>query len=250
MESPQTRMPSKNQGLSAGVFGLRGKTKDLRAAERAGFLVQEFREEETGKGVSARSPSRAELANEISSFLFGYLHEFRIPTHFVENAGGRCMLVRQLAMFPVRVRVWNAAYGAYARRFGLREDQDLPFPVIEHYYRRPGAPETLVNDLHLFALGVLTPEEFRTIGRIASKANAVLRSLFARRELRLRGLALEFGQAEGQIMIGDELTPKTCMTADARPRPGRTRRSLRGTGGEDPWTLMQERLLAREGVLP
>jgi phosphoribosylaminoimidazole-succinocarboxamide synthase len=250
MESQLIRAMPKCAGKppAGGGVVLRGRSKDLRAAERPGTLIQQFKESghpDRG-GARDRKHSRAELANEVSSYLFSYLHRYNIPTHFIANDGGSRMVVRQLEMVPLQVRVWNSATGPLARRLGLKDGTDLSFPVIEHYYRRGGPGYPLVNDFHLFSLGVVTPEELRTINRLASKTNAVLRSLFARRGMRLLSVTLEFGVADGQIMLGDELSPRTCAIGAAQPQL----RRMRETGARarpDPYRLMHEGLLGVSG---
>jgi phosphoribosylaminoimidazole-succinocarboxamide synthase len=241
MESQLIRAIPKSPGKphSGGVFELRGKSKDFRGTARPGILLQQFKEE------SLQGPSRADLASELSSYLFGYLHGYNIPTHFLSNEGGGTMLVRRMEMYPLCLRIWNTAGAVLSRRLGFREGADLSFPVMEHYYKRGDAPYPLVNEFHLFSLGVVTPEELRTINRLASKTNAVLRSLFVRRGLKLYSLVLEFGNVDGQIALGDELTPRTCMAGEVQSRSRRARDAAQGSGTPslEAYTLMRDRLI-------
>jgi len=68
---------------------------------------------------------------------------------------------------------------------------------------------------------------------------------FARRGLKLFSVTFEFGVAERQIMLGDELTPRTCFVGDGQPRPRRTREAGGGNGRPpaEPYRLMRDRLL-------
>jgi len=161
-------------------------------------------------GIAEEATTFATLINDISSYLFSYLAGFHIPTHFIEKSSSSSMLVRYLAMIPLEVQVHNTALGACARRLGLKEGTDLPFPVIEHYHKRPELEHPLVNEFHIYAMNIATPEQLRVMNRVASKTNVVLRSFFGRRGLKLRALSLEFGIANNQIVIGDEISPRTC----------------------------------------
>lgn len=196
-----------------------GKTKDLLPSGQPGLVIQQFTE-----GTKRRTLpkiSKAVLANEVSAYLFTYLKGYRIPTHFVEKVSESAMLVRQLEMIPLTVKVWNVATKDFSRQFGLREFSELAVPVIEHYHGAPGKTPQLVNEFHIYALGITTPEHLRSINRLASKANIVLRSFFARRELRLVSVQLTFGLMNGQVVIGDELSPFTCSVIDSRkPKRG------------------------------
>jgi phosphoribosylaminoimidazole-succinocarboxamide synthase len=250
MESHINSAMSKSAGksLSGGDVELQGTSKDLRSATRPGTLFLQFKAESLPQHAPAAEEDapRASLANEISSYLFGYLHGYKIPTHFLATENATTMLVRQLEMFPLCVRVWNTAGTNYARRFGIRDGMELPFPVIEHFFRKSEAPYPLVNEFHLYSLGVVTPEDLRIINRLACKTNAVLRSLFARRGLKLHSLILEFGSADGQIMLGDELTPRTFVAGEANTRSRKGRDIL--CGADCPpavvYRQMRDRLLA------
>jgi phosphoribosylaminoimidazole-succinocarboxamide synthase len=160
----------------------------------------------------------ATLANEISTYLFKYLAGFRIPTHMVEKASGSEMLVKQLTMIPLQVRVHNVASGEFSRQYGIKEGTELNVPVIEHYYKNPDLGNPLVNDFHIYSLGLATPEQLRGINRLASKTNVVLKSFFERRELKLLSLDLEFGVVGNQVTIGDEISPRTCRFADLQKK--------------------------------
>ncbi len=250
MESQQIRTRSKSAGkpLSGGGAEPQGGGRVLREATRPGLLSLQFTEERRpeSEGAAGDDSCCAESANEISSYLFGHLHGYRIPTHFVGTENATTMLVRRLEMVPVCIRVWNSAGVFLTRRFGLREGADLPFPVLEHYYTGGEPPYPLVNEFHLFSSGTLLPDDLRMMNRLASKANAVLRSLFARRGLKLHLLILEFGRGDGQLMLAGELTPRTFSAGDAQTRARRWREIVCGGAPPPPgvYREVRERLLA------
>jgi phosphoribosylaminoimidazole-succinocarboxamide synthase len=233
-----------------------GTAKDLFEAEQAGMLIQQFKvtphERRTDGEASRRqtpsqdprkmpseaprksqSPTIATLANEISSYLFKYLAGFRIPNHFTAKMSQSEMLVKELSMIPLEVRLHNVAGEEYARRFGIKEGMELVVPVIEHYYKSPDLGNPLVNEFHVYSLGLATPDQLRSINRIASKTNVVLKSFFERRELKLLNMSLEFGAAGNQIMIGDEISPRTCRFADMQKKE-RGARDIFAPGSADP----------------
>ena len=174
----------------------------------------------------------ATLANEISSYLFKYLTGFRIPTHFMEKVSSSGMLVKQLAMIPLQVRVLNVSSGEFAAQYGVKEGTELAVPIIEHRYRNPDLGNPLVNEFHIYSLGFATPEQLRSINRLASKTNVVLKSFFERRELKLLSMNLEFCIAGNQVTIGDEISPRTCRFADMQKKERGTK-DIFANGGED-----------------
>ena len=175
-----------------------------------------FTPSESGSQKRPSDHSKSGLANEISTFLLGYLAGFKIPTHLLEKISDSEIRTRQLTMIPLEVTVHNVATGEYSERLGLKDGVELSFPVIEHRFKRADLGKPLLNEFHIYSLGVATPEQLRIINRLASKANIVLRSLFERRELRLDTLGLEFGTFENQMMIGNEISPRTCTFTDLR----------------------------------
>jgi phosphoribosylaminoimidazole-succinocarboxamide synthase len=211
-------------------------------AEQGGMLIQQFKDTSQSRSgadearprqnsgqdspkMATIEPSRksqsstiATLANEISSYLFKYLAGFRIPTHFADKVSDSKMPVKQLTMIPLEVRVHNVACGEFSKRFGMKEGTELTVPVIEHYYKNPDLGNPLTNEFHIYSLGLATPEQLRAINRIASKTNVVLKSFFERRELKLLSMSLEFGALGTQIMIGDEISPRTCRFADVQKK--------------------------------
>ena len=177
-------------------------------SEKPDLIIQEFTQD-TPSGDRA-SNEISTLRNEISSYLFEYIEGFRIPTHYVSKLSSTEMVVKRTEMIPLTVRVYNSGSGSLMKRFGIKNSNVLEFPVIEHYYTVGRRTPQWINEYHAYAFNILTPEEYKQINRIASKANAVLRGLCDRRQLFVANLQLVFGRFKGQIILGDELSPFTC----------------------------------------
>ncbi len=192
------------KGTQRAVLGEQGG-KQLLESDRSDVLIMEF-----SANGSVPDDDPAILRNEISSYLFEYLDGFHIPTHFVGKLSEREMLIRRAELLPLEVWVINVGNADLVTRYQIPEGKVLEFPIIEHYYRNARGERVLANENHLFALEVVTPEEFKQINRIASKANAVLRGLTERRNLALCEMRLLFGKCHGQLMLIDELSPVTC----------------------------------------
>jgi phosphoribosylaminoimidazole-succinocarboxamide synthase len=155
----------------------------------------------------------AALRNSIASHLFEYVEEYRISTHFVTKHAETEMTVKKTEGIPIVVHVHNIDGGEFRSRFGLTNGRGLEFPVLEHYYTA-GETTTWVNEYHVYALGLATPEEFKQMNRVASKLNAVIRGLCDRRQLVLADMKLQFGRFQGQVILNDELSPYTCRFLD------------------------------------
>lgn len=207
-------------------------TASLVEAGRPGLMIQRFRDGAATTGNSqAGEPTRAALTNEICSFLFTYLSGYRVPTFFVEKLSSEEMLVRKLDMLPLSVVIWNVAGHAYSKAFGVKEGTDLTFPVIEHYFKSEQLGNPLVNEFHVYALRLATPDQLKAVNRLASKANVVLRSFFERRGIKLVSVSFEFGYDGPQLVLGSEISPRTCRLFDIQ-RKGK-RDLLGGNGAMD-----------------
>jgi phosphoribosylaminoimidazole-succinocarboxamide synthase len=195
-----------------------GKAKCLYATDREDYLVQEFKDElPDGEGGRKNPvPGKGESNNGISSFLFQYLESYHVPTHFVERYGPTEMLVRKLAMIPIEVEVYNIASVKLAKTFALVEGSQLDYPILEYYLKSDPLGDPMINEYHALALGYAQPDEMRTVGRLASKINAILKSFFERRGLMLASFKIEFGKQSNQIYVGDEISLDSCCFWDRK----------------------------------
>ena len=62
-------------------------------------------------------PGKGEINAGISCFLFQYLENYHIPTHFTERIGQTEVLVRRLKMIPLEVVVHNIATADLVKTF-------------------------------------------------------------------------------------------------------------------------------------
>jgi phosphoribosylaminoimidazole-succinocarboxamide synthase len=189
--------------------------KLLYQSDKPDLLIQEFTSSGIGESQELNSTRTLDiLRNNISAYLFEYLEGFHIPTHFVAGNSDVEMLIKKTEILPISLKVYNAINGSLMKRFNIKETITSDLPIIEHYYNNGGRTNAWVNEYHIYALSIATPEEFKHINRIASKVNAVLRGLCDRRNLALGDLQLEFGRFKGQITLIDELSPLTCRFLD------------------------------------
>jgi phosphoribosylaminoimidazole-succinocarboxamide synthase len=223
-----------------------GSSKRLYATDRDTLLLLEFKDDllDQNGAKKSRIPGKGEVNAGISSFLFQYLENYHVPTHLVERNGDTELLVRKLKMIPIEVVVHNVASEKLAQRFRLDEGQQLDFPIIEYFLKAPRLGNPQINETHALALGYAKTDDVRTMGRMASKANAILKSLFDRRGLLLVEFSLEFGSAGDHICIGDEISPDTCRIWDKKKNRKLDRdRFLQDLGGvEKAYRELSDRL--------
>jgi len=192
----------------------KGSSKILYSLPQDDILLAEFRPELAIDGKKVfKIKDRPKIAAELQAFVFAYLETYQIPTHFFSQSGEE-LLVKRLSMIPVEVTVRNLVSQSFSKRFKhFKAKHRLDFPIFE-YTLKDEAGEFLVTDTHLYALQILTPDEFRTMNRLASKVDAVMKSFLERRGFTLVDLTIMFGKYKGVIMLGDEISPENITAID------------------------------------
>jgi phosphoribosylaminoimidazole-succinocarboxamide synthase len=196
-----------------------GTSKRLYATSRPSIVILEFTDEFPGSSATSKKgkfPGKGEINCGVSSYLFQYLENYHVPTHYIDRVGPAEISVRKLEVLKVVANVHNIATAELAERFKLDDGRALDYPIIEYFLKAPKLGDPMINESHALALGYARKEDLRTISRIASKTNAVLKSLFERRGLVLLEFRLEFGNAGDHICIADEITPDTCRIWDRK----------------------------------
>ncbi|MDI6803818.1 MAG: phosphoribosylaminoimidazolesuccinocarboxamide synthase [Bacteroidota bacterium] len=188
-----------------------GTTKNIYTADQPNFLIMEFKSDSQDiKKLRGKTKNIINLRVEISSYLFEYLEKYQIPTDFVRTLSDFELLIKKNHPVKTSVHVYNCATSSLSKKFDIKEGVPLTFPIFEYCYYNKDKNKTAFNETHILSLGLTPIEDFKAINRLASKTNAVLRSLCERRNLVLTDVELEFGHIEDKIVLSGELSPLTC----------------------------------------
>ena len=112
--------------------------------------------------------------------------------------------------------VRNIAAGSLSKRLGLDEGVKLSRPVLEFYYKDDELGDPLINEYHIYAINLATPEQMKEISEQALAVNTLLTKYLSERDILLVDFKLEFGLHKGRILLGDEISPDTCRFWDAK----------------------------------
>lgn len=193
-----------------------GKAKDIYEIDHERVLVV-YTDKATafnGKksGIIAEKGS---LNCRISAYLFTYLEQKGIRTHFVSLLDNNSQLVRRVEIIPLEVVVRNRATGSLLKRVPLEEGTMLKPPVVELYYKSDELNDPLVNEMHAVAAGIAEPDDIRQVKEIALKVNNELSSLLKKLGMELIDMKLEFGRdSDGMLLLADEISPDTMRVWD------------------------------------
>lgn len=190
-----------------------------------------------GKGV---------INNKVTNHLMKMLETKGIPTHFVEEISDRETIVKKVTIVPLEVIVRNIAAGSLSKRLGLPEGTKLGKTVLEYSYKDDALGDPMINDYHVFAMDLATPEELKTIAEYAFKVNEILSAYLKDLNIELIDFKLEFGKlSDGTIVLADEISPDTCRFWDSTTHEkldkDRFRRDMGGV--EDAYHEIMKRLL-------
>src|SRR6056297_186613 len=195
-----------------------GKAKKVYKTEDKDKYIVEYKDDATafdgkkkgtivGKGV---------VNNKMSAAMFMLLEEEGVPTHMIELINDRESLVKAVKIIPLEVIVRNVAAGSLAKRLGLEEGTPMDKTVIEFCYKKDELGDPMINESHIDALGLATPEEIETIKQLSLKINEILLEFFLAKEIKLIDFKLEFGRYNDKVILADEISPDTARLWDAK----------------------------------
>ena len=161
----------------------------------------------TGKGV---------INNRMSNMMFAMLEKKGVPTHLIEELSDRETAVKKVEIVPLEVIVRNIAAGSFSKRFGVEEGRVLSCPTLEFCLKDDALGDPMINNSHILALDLATPEELETISTLTMKINEKLKAFFLSIGIELVDFKIEFGRYHGQIILADEISPDTCRLWDVK----------------------------------
>ncbi|AEG59552.1 phosphoribosylaminoimidazolesuccinocarboxamide synthase [Desulforamulus ruminis] len=214
-----------------------GKAKKVYRTDSPDYFWVEYKDDATAFNGQKKGTidNKGVINNKVSAVFFKLLESKGITTHFVELINEREMVVKALEIIKVEVVVRNIAAGSLSKRVGLPEGTVLPKTVLEYYYKDDELGDPLINDFHIAALDLATPEQMEFIKKTAFKVNDIMREYLAPVNIDLIDFKLEFGLHQGQVLLGDEISPDTCRfwdkTTGERLDKDRFRRDLGGVEG-------------------
>ncbi|QNO15246.1 phosphoribosylaminoimidazolesuccinocarboxamide synthase [Alkalicella caledoniensis] len=162
--------------------------------------------QETGKGS---------LNNIISSYIFKYLNDMGIGTHYIKKISDHEMLVKKVDIIPVEVVVRNIAAGSICTRLGIKEKRVLKKPLLEFFYKNDSLGDPLISENHIELMKLATKDQVMQMEGMALAINKILKELFLNLNLKLVDFKLEFGiDTNGTLLLADEVSPDTCRLWD------------------------------------
>ncbi len=181
--------------------------KDLPLDEKDYVLLQYSDYFEDGNEKKIKSKNLGEKFAAINSFFLDYLKEYHIPAAFLKSQDKTTLRFIKHQRFPFYVRVVNHIDKRTAKIFNKKEGELLSLPVFELHHG--SGKDSLITESHLITFDLCSVEDLKLINRICSKANAVLKSFFERRNIHLLEFICCFGKQDEKVYIVDDFTPRS-----------------------------------------
>ncbi len=225
-----------------------GKAKKVYATSDPGLYIVDYKDDATAfngekKGTIA---GKGEINNRVTNHLMKLLEQRGIPTHFVEQLSSRETVVKKVTIVPIEVIVRNIAAGSLSKRLGLPEGTKMKTTVLEYCYKDDALGDPMINDYHIAAMELATPQELKQIADYSFTINGILTEYLKDLGIELIDFKLEYGRtADGTIVLADEISPDTCRfwdsTTGEKLDKDRFRRDMGGV--EDAYQEILRRLL-------
>jgi phosphoribosylaminoimidazole-succinocarboxamide synthase len=195
-----------------------GKAKKVYTVDNPDYVIVSYKDDATAfngikKGTIA---GKGLVNNRVSNHLFRLLEKAGVPTHYVEELNDNETLVKRVQIVPVEVIVRNIAAGSLSKRLGIPEGTRLATTVLEYCYKNDELGDPMINEYHIYAMGLASPEEMRSISEMSFKVNDFLSKYLKDVNVELIDFKLEFGRFKGEILLADEISPDTCRFWDTR----------------------------------
>jgi phosphoribosylaminoimidazole-succinocarboxamide synthase len=193
-----------------------GKAKKVFTTDDKDVLLHRYKDEATAFNAQKRGSwkEKGKTNATMSATIFAYLETHGVPTHFVEQIDDTTIKTKRLDMLPVEIVVRNVAAGSLSRLLGFEEGRKLKAPIVELCYKDDDLGDPLLNWYHFRELGV-SDEDLEFCEELGFKVNEVLAPFFDERGVVLVDFKIEAGRdAEGNLMLADEISPDTCRFWD------------------------------------
>ena len=193
-----------------------GKAKSVFKTVDPDYLVLEFRDDTSafdGEKVTQLA-RKGQTNNLFNAFIMSRLEAAGVPTHFERVLASNQSLVRNLRMLPVECVVRNRAAGSLCRRLGITEGRELKPSTYELFLKDDQLHDPMINESLAETFNWAGAEESRVMKERTYQINQILKELFLEADMVLVDYKLEFGLADGRIVLGDEFTPDGCRIWD------------------------------------
>jgi phosphoribosylaminoimidazole-succinocarboxamide synthase len=186
-----------------------GKSKQVFATSDPALVVLRFKDDATAfNGVKkAQIADKGRVNCAITVHLLAEVAKSGVPSHLVRQLSDLELLCRKVEIVPVEVVVRNYLAGSLAKRYGQEEGRQLPWPLVELFYKSDALGDPLMSEDVAVLFGWAKRWELAAMREQALAVNDVLTAFWSGHGVDLVDFKLEFGRVGGNLVLADEITP-------------------------------------------
>ncbi len=194
--------------IKKGALIYKGKAKDVFETNNPDKVIMYFKDDATAFNGKKHSviEGKGKLNLRLCKTFFEFLKN-KIPMAYEETINEREMLQKKVQIIPLEVVVRNKIAGSLAKRFGKEEGSNLPFPMIEYFYKDDALDDPQIIKNQIAAFNIANKIEMQKIEDMALKINTLLKYFLYVRGITLVDFKVEFGRYYDDIVLADDITP-------------------------------------------
>ncbi|MHB2018255.1 MAG: phosphoribosylaminoimidazolesuccinocarboxamide synthase [Candidatus Xenobia bacterium] len=184
-----------------------GKTKIILEAPGQAGLVHITSKDAITAGDGARRneiEGKASIATATTCNVFKYLKAQGLPGAFEGPVDATTFAARKCDMIPLEVVTRRLATGSYLRRHPeVSEGYRFEPLKLEFFLKDDANHDPQISEADILARGLLSPAELETVKRQATRCFELLEQAWARQDVTLVDLKVEFGRHGGELLLAD-----------------------------------------------
>jgi phosphoribosylaminoimidazole-succinocarboxamide synthase len=158
-----------------------------------------------GKGVASA---------KVAAYFFKLLKEFGIPTHFRRTHSDSEIEVSLAEKIPLEVIYRAKAFGSFLARYKGRVEPMAQLDLVEFNLKDDALKDPLITPQAIVKLGLASEDELERMEEMVRKIASVVSKALADKGLELVDMKIEFGRADGELLMVDELSGDTMRVCD------------------------------------
>ena len=197
----------------------KGKTKNIYKNSDGNYVLK-FKDDVTGvDGVFDPGANTVGLSIEgvgkeglkITKYFFEILKKHGIKTHYIDSdleEGTMTVVPCKVFGKGIEVIARFIATGSFVRRYGsyIADKTVLPETFVEITLKDDDRNDPPITKDALDMLKILSKDEYEEIVRMTKEISGIIQSELASKGLTLYDIKLEFGRADGEVLLIDEIS--------------------------------------------
>ncbi|MBI2416419.1 MAG: hypothetical protein HYV28_00625 [Ignavibacteriales bacterium] len=135
----------------------------------------------------------------IESMLYEFLHSFNIAVAYAGKTDATTLEFIKTTEYAFGLKISNLVDSRISNALQLPLWSQYSLPVIEYF--PVSDPKVRLTANHIISAELVESEELKSLNRLASKINALVKAYFERRDYILASFICQFGKIEDKIYL-------------------------------------------------